>query len=240
MTLQHVVGWFTTWQGFTLLSGAVCTLAIYSFLYKENQVYRFFEHLFMGVAGATGLVFLCSQTLYPKWYKPLLSAWHDISASGLQSHAWWEFAKGCLALLLGAMWYFVFSKRYGWVARIVMALQMGMAAGLAFPTWFGLIGPQIVKSFKPWVAHGLGGGVSLGNSVTNIVYMVTLFTVLVYFFFTISHQRPSVRGSARLGRLLLMVTFGAMFGNTIMARFSLFIERFQFLVYDWLGVPRPF
>jgi hypothetical protein len=32
-----------------------------------------------------------------------------------------------------------------------------------------------------------------------------------------------------------MIAFGAMFGNTVMARLSLFIGRMQFLLKDWLG-----
>ena len=27
--------------------GAICTLGLYSVLYKENKIFRFFEHLFL-------------------------------------------------------------------------------------------------------------------------------------------------------------------------------------------------
>jgi hypothetical protein len=33
-----------------------------------------------------------------------------------------------------------------------------------------------------------------------------------------------------------MVTFGAGFGYTVMARISLLVGRFQFLFDDWLGI----
>ena len=36
----------------------------------------------------------------------------------------------------------------------------------------------------------------------------------------------------------LLVTFGAAFGYTVMARISLFIGRLQFLLGDWLGLLR--
>jgi hypothetical protein len=35
-----------------------------------------------------------------------------------------------------------------------------------------------------------------------------------------------------------MMGFGAIFGNTIMARFSLFIGRVYFLFADWLGITQ--
>ena len=31
--------------------GVGCTLGIYSILYKENKIYRFFEHLYIGLAS---------------------------------------------------------------------------------------------------------------------------------------------------------------------------------------------
>jgi len=37
-----------------------------------------------------------------------------------------------------------------------------------------------------------------------------------------------------LGIVFLMVSFGASFGYTVMARESLLIDRFQFLLGDWL------
>jgi hypothetical protein len=43
-----------------------------------------------------------------------------------------------------------------------------------------------------------------------------------------------VRHTARLGRWLLMVSFGAFFGNTVMTRMAVFLERLQFLLRDWL------
>jgi hypothetical protein len=33
-----------------------------------------------------------------------------------------------------------------------------------------------------------------------------------------------------------MIGFGATFGNTIMGRVALFIERIDFLIHTWLGI----
>jgi len=41
---------------------------------------------------------------------------------------------------------------------------------------------------------------------------------------------------ARIGVVFLMVSFGASFGYTVMARISLLIGRMYFLMHDWLGV----
>ena len=41
--------------------------------------------------------------------------------------------------------------------------------------------------------------------------------------------------TAKLGAGYLMISFGAAFGYTIMARLSLLIGRLHFLLGDWLG-----
>jgi hypothetical protein len=35
--------------------GVLCTLAIYSLLYRENPIYRFFEHMYIGLAAGYSL-----------------------------------------------------------------------------------------------------------------------------------------------------------------------------------------
>ena len=52
--------------------GAICTLGLYSILYKENKVYRLFEHLFLGLATGYMVALSWNDVLLPKWWKPLL------------------------------------------------------------------------------------------------------------------------------------------------------------------------
>ena len=65
--------------------------------------------------------------------------------------------------------------------------------------------------------------------------LVGVITVLVYFFFSVEHK-GAVGHASRLGIWFLMVSFGASFGYTIMARLSLLIGRISFLLDDWLHV----
>jgi hypothetical protein len=56
---------------------------------------------------------------------------------------------------------------------------------------------------------------------------------MIYFFFSFSHDRKIIGSTAKVGRWLLMICFGAFFGNTIMTRMAVFLERLQFLINDW-------
>lgn len=208
------------WQRIEVWVAAICTLGIYSFLYRENRFYRFFEHVFMGVAGGWGIVTTWTQVLRPMWWEPMKAGFSAVrTGHGDPWGALWV-----LALPLGSMWYFTYSRRYVWISRVIFGFFMGATAGMGFRAFVGGQMPQLVSSFKPL------------NSPNNVVFVVTLVCVMLYFFFSFERKNAVVRHGATVGRWLLMVAFGAMFGNTVMARMSLFIERFQFLAVQWLGL----
>ncbi len=59
--------------------GALLTLAIFSFLWRDNPVYRFAEHLFVGVSMGYFLVLVWTTSTYPDLVLPLFSG-HEKSA----------------------------------------------------------------------------------------------------------------------------------------------------------------
>jgi hypothetical protein len=61
---------------------------------------------------------------------------------------------------------------------------------------------------------------------------------VIYFYFSKKHE-GALGVSAKIGIYFLMVSFGAAFGYTAMARISLLIGRLQFLLGDWLGIIHP-
>jgi len=84
--------------------------------------------------------------------------------------------------------------------------------------------PQFSETLRPFNA---GWGVNLNQ----IVILLGVFTVLIFFFFSLEHKK-FVGGISRIGLFFIMVSFGASFGYTVMARISLLIGRFQFLIDD--------
>jgi hypothetical protein len=213
-----------SFDGAVIWIGALATLALYSVLYRENPIYRFAEHVFLGLATGMGLYMVWKTVLYPLWYQSLAAGqWLWI-----------------LALVGGAMYYTIYSKRFAWMSRMVMMTMMGLSAGLAFRAFFGTFMPQIGASFKPLVviqpapAGGMDVGATLLASFTNILFVVTLVSVMTYFFFSFEHKNRGVQNAATLGRWLMMVAFGAMFGSTVMARLSLFIGRLDYLFREWV------
>jgi len=119
-------------------SGAICTLAIYTFLYRENVVYRLFEHFYLGLAVGYGLFLVVSEILIPKWWVPM---WNE-------GRWWWAFA-----LTGGAMFYFVYSKKHNWITRPAFGAVMGLAVAWMHEDVAGPNFPNMPPRLKPPIPH---------------------------------------------------------------------------------------
>ena len=224
--------WFSPWLAAhvgTLTSwiAALCTLGLYSVLYKENRVYRLFEHLFLGLATGYMVALAWTDVLLPKWYKPLVD-----------EGQWWYI----LALVPGLMYYFIFSRKHNWISRLIIGFFLGVASGQAFKAFVNDTWPQISTSFKPILPHPAIAAtpghpaikaLAWPDALNNILFMFILLCVMSYFFFSFEQKHPVLKNSAKLGRWMLMFTFGAIFGSTIMARLALLIDRMDFLLNDF-------
>ncbi len=198
--------------------GGLCTFAIYSVLYAENKVYRFFEHVFIGLGAGYGVYVTWSEVLAPKWWTPMV---HEGKWT-------WVFAA-----VAGAMFLFVYSRKYVWISRIIFGVFMGLAAGSIFRDFYETYFPQIGASMRPVAIPGIHGWNLFWYVMGTVVFYVVLLTSMAYFFFSFEHKNPVLRHSSAVGRWVLMIAFGSIFGATVMGRMTLFIGRFNFLVRDW-------
>ncbi|MEO0265961.1 MAG: hypothetical protein ABIM43_05070, partial [candidate division WOR-3 bacterium] len=139
-----------------------------------------------------------------------------------------------IPLLLSIFILLRFIKPLSWLSRWSIAFTMGMAAGLGITGAIqGFLIPQIQASFLPLFVKGGNLGQTALLSINNIIIVFgTIFTIL-YFYFSREH-RGGLGVGAKIGMTILMITFGASFGYTIMARISLLIGRIYFLLHNWL------
>jgi len=213
---------------------ALLTLAIFSFLYKDNPLYKFAEHLFVGVSAGYIVVQQFWQVLWPNLLAPLGKALHGqgstprlgMFAAEQGDYRMWLLIPGLLGLMLFTR---LFGK-IGWLSRWSLAVIIGVYAGLK-TTGFGQgdFVEQIHASLQPlWTGN-------VGESLSAIIFTVGLITSLLFFFFSREHK-GALGFASRIGIFFLMVGFGAGYGYTVMSRVSLLIGRFQFLLDDWLGL----
>jgi len=227
-----------SWNVVSVFVGGLGTLAIFSFLIKENPFYRFFEHLFIGIAAGLGPMLIIRDFLWPNIIEPMLGRTVTVYPDGTVSEPYQPlYLLYLVPMIFGCLYYCIYSRKHAWLAKIVIGFTLGASGALAIRGFFGEVIPQIVGSFKPLIV--MQDGVhAITESLNNILFVATLLLVLNYFFFTFGREGSIQGKAAPLGRPLLMVCFGAFFGSTVMARLALLVERVEFIVVDWLAAVR--
>jgi hypothetical protein len=196
--------------------GAFFTLAIYSFLYKENPVYRLAEHLVVGISLGYTMAITYDVVLKPRLIEPLIGG-----------HAWTLL----IPAVLGLLYITRFIPGIAWLSRYPIAFVMGTGMGVAFPlTMKGNVLRQLEAAMIPFYQAGMPWHVVVGN----IVLVFGTLAALIYFFFSKPHKGPFFGTGSKIGIWIIMLGFGATFGFTVMGRISLLIGRIQYLLGDWL------
>jgi hypothetical protein len=213
--------------GWTILAGLI-TLAIFSFLYRDNPLYKLAEHVAVGVSVGFLVV-----NYYYNVFKP--KVWDNV----LHNHQY----DYLIPLVLGMLLFSRFIPKWGWVSRWSLAFLLGASSGLSIPaTLESRVLKQIEGTIRPlFVLDATGGSwASIFQSANAIFLFVGTIACLVFFLFSVEHRGPVGR-LAYFGRLCIMAGFGASFGYTVMARVSLLIGRVQFMTRDfWDALGRLF
>lgn len=229
-----------------IVLGGVSTLAIFSFLYRENAFYRVFEFFFIGLATAIGITATVKTFLWPQVVLPLFGADRVALPSGAYLEPYSNLRLlYLLPMAFGMLYYFIVSERHRWLAQLVIGFSLGVGGGFAFKATVNEMFPQIKESLRPLYIAG-----DMMGSINNIIFVATLLLVFSYFFFTFQSARVTEGGTPSaaykkilpsLSRLLMMACFGAFFGSTIMARMALLVDRIDFLSTKWWpAIQAPF
>ena len=234
-------------------AGVIATIGLYSVLYRENKLFRFFEHLFLGLAVGWALVAMWTETLYESWWLKLIGTANEPAKNGLPAHhgqpGYWAWIT---LLPIGFLGYLVFSKKYNWMSRLPIGIILGLWAGQQVQIWFNQYGPQIANSMRPIVPNthqffrpdinGLSpvaladvkATVYGSQAIDNAIFVITLLCVLSYFLFSFEVKGKILASTQLAVRWLLMIGFGAIFGTTVMMRFALLIDRMHFILIEFL------
>ncbi|HSL93886.1 MAG TPA: hypothetical protein VK905_04715 [Bacillota bacterium] len=191
---------------------AIMAIAVYSYLWRENTLYRIAEHLFVGL-GAGYSIAMGWNNIKNNALNPLMNDGKYILI---------------VPLILGALLFTRFLPGSNkWLARIPMAFLVG--TGIALSARAAVL-TEFVNQIRATI-------IPL-NSVNNILIVFGTIGVLAYFFFSnkFTEGIPGLKYGALVGRYVMMAAFGAAFGNGVMGRISLLISQLQFIFGKWLGL----
>jgi len=186
------------------------TLMVLSFLYKENPFFRLTEYIFIGLSS--GYSFAASIRLF------LNQALTPIFVDGS-----YDFV---VPIVLGALWYTQFSKKYSRFYRLPLSLAIGYGLGV---TVWSVTQVYLVRQLRATMVP-----LNTGDLLTSFDSVIlALGTVLSLSYFILHREQKGTWGGVtKVGKYFVLGTLGAVFGSTVLGRMAVLIQRVQFLAGD--------
>ena len=256
VALLFVISWYTKSSnaaaataflsirnGFLITFAVFLTLSVFSFLYRDNPFYKFAEHLYVGISAAYWMSLGFWTTVVGNFVPRVSKSLSDFFHVPFQHYSYQYY----IPIIFGLILLTRLLPRIGWLSRWSLAFIIGGTAGLNLPRYLQSdFIQQINSSFIPLLVDWKGIGdffshFSLAADgqfiaiLSNWVVFVGVMCGLVYFFFSKEHK-GAFGVASRIGIWILMITFGASFGYTVMGRISLLVGRITFLFGDWLNI----
>ena len=199
-----------------LIIGITLTLFIYSYMVGDNPLYRISVHLLVGVSAAYAVIVVVRQLLLPIWRQVQA----DPTAS--DSVIWLVPVLFVLMLLARRL------PSVSWLGNTTLALLVGVGAAVALlGSLTGTLWPQIVDVQPTSPLQGA------------IVAVLTVCTLLAFQFTALRPRSSGVwqpamwqRGVTAVGRIVLTITFGALFAMLISTGLILLAERLNFFLTE--------
>jgi hypothetical protein len=206
---------------FGIWIGAFFTLCIFSFLYKDNPFYKIAEQIYVGISAGYWFIYTIYNVLIPNLFSQLQT----------------DFSGNIVLLIpafLGILMLCRLIPKIDWVSRYPIALMIGTTAGIQFVRYLqsDVINQVTATILNPFAAS------NITDTIGQLILILGTITGVIYFYFSKKHEGV-FGGTARLGIVFLMISFGAAFGYTVMGRISLLIGRLDFLFGEWLGLIHP-
>lgn len=199
---------FATWLS------AILTLIVFSFLLGENPAWRFVEHVYIGFTAAHAISM----------------GWNNINNLAVKPIANESRFYLIIPCILGLMLYSRFFPKQSWLSRYPMAFLIGGGTGMILK---GVMEAQFISQIRASVVP-ISFENGLLEGIGNIVIIVGTICVLLYFYFSDPEGVPGLKQIRGFGRFIMMIAFGATFGNAVMGEMTLLIGRLQFLYGEWL------
>ena len=196
--------------------GVILTLAVWSYLFGENKVYRYVEHLFIGVSAGHAMVMGIGSIRTLAWNPAFAAKTPEVQR-----------LLAVLSMLLGLALYTTLFKKYRRISALPVGILLGTGAGLSMG---GTIISQGIAQLKATMLPL--------NSVNNVIIVLGVLATMAYFVYgkasgTVGDVAVQV---GKVGRWIMMIGFGAAYGTTVMGRVALLTGRVSFLLKDWLGI----
>jgi len=186
------------------------TLCVYSYvLYKDTPLFDFAVNTFLGLSVGNVAV---------------------IATKSIQGNVLSKISAGdyiyIIPTILGLLVFFRLSDKYKNLSRLSIAVMFGTGTGLGLArTWHSGVSRHLAGTISGVLASK--DAFSLFN---NLIVVIGIITVMLYFTFTEYYNKPLPSFVKRVGRIFIMISFGAQFGAVILSRMAALSGRILFIV----------
>ena len=218
------------------LMGIFFTLSIFSYALGDNALFRLAVHIFIGVASGYIVVVTWFNVIWPKLILPVLE-WENTTNYNLTV---------LVPLLLSLLLFTKLVPRLTTLGSPVMAFLVGIGAATAIGgAVMGTLYPQVIASINLFDFQTRGQNAALFwiMVIESSFILVGTLSALIYFHFGAhSHNDEPPQRSvwieliARIGKLFIAITFGALFAGVLMAALTAFVERWNFILTTFLTI----
>ncbi len=170
---------------FGIYLAGIVTIALYSYLIGDNALFKFAEHLYVGSAAGHAITMGYINIRDLGW-TPLVSKGQITML---------------IPLLLGLCLYSRFSTKYVWISRYAIAVTIGIGTGVSLR---GMPSAQILSQLQASMVI---------RNVNDFLAILGTIGVILYFLFMYG-QNLVTKGFSRIGRWVMMITFGVGFGTS--------------------------
>ncbi|MBN1535907.1 MAG: hypothetical protein JW908_04170 [Anaerolineales bacterium] len=208
--------------------GFFFTVAIFSYILGDNFLFRITISIFIGVAAGYAAIVAVYNVIWPQLIFPLFF--------GSQS----EKILATIPFILGVFLIFKVIPRYSSLGNPVMAYLVGVGAAVIISgAVMGTIFPQVSASINTlnWKSYQAQSATPVWNFIQGALILISTITTMVYFqFFTgfkdfrLDKRSAIFSGIVWIGKIIVAVTFGAIFAGVLIAFITALVERMQFII----------
>ena len=196
-------------MGLEVLVVSALIMMVWSFLYRDNIIFRATEGAFVG-ASVARIIVVNLDTLRRTVWIPSLKG----------NYFWF------IPVIIGLLYTTMFLKGSNrWMYRIPISLVLGSGLGLALAGMMKVsLSDQIIATTSLSLT-----GIPIADILSNLIVIIGTATMTFVFFFT----RPSegiLKYVMMIGRVFLMTYLGFQFAGTIMMRESVLIREVTCIV----------
>lgn len=192
----------------TIIIGAVLTIFILSFLYKDTILFRIAEYTVIG-AGVGHTIVIQTETLrgYPIGTKPIL----------------------IIPIILGLFFFAQYVKNARWLSRYPTSILVAIGTALLMRT---ILFSDVIKQINVTISStpNYNNLLVVIGTITVIYYFVFAYTPKSGTLLTISDRVSTI------GTWFMMIAFGATFGQEMLSRVVFLIARITHLLDILSGV----